>query len=176
MASIIGVETLQHTNGTTAATIDSSGNVTLTNPYELTNPVAFEAYLSANETGFDTTATGDSVAWNATNYNHGSHFKTSGADIGLFVVPFDGIYSFDCWVYSNVDSWSQLWLTINGNRMAYSDVHVGSANANFVGGNWNKKFDAGDKIGVHPYNGGTSEQINSNNNHTYFRGHLVHKL
>ena len=27
MASIIGVETLQHTNGTTAATIDSSGNV-----------------------------------------------------------------------------------------------------------------------------------------------------
>ena len=29
MASIIGVETLQHTNGTTAATIDSSGNVAL---------------------------------------------------------------------------------------------------------------------------------------------------
>ena len=29
MASIIGVETLQHTNGTTAATIDSGGNVTL---------------------------------------------------------------------------------------------------------------------------------------------------
>ena len=29
MASIIGVETLQHTNGTTAATIDSSGNVSL---------------------------------------------------------------------------------------------------------------------------------------------------
>ena len=27
MASIIGVETLQHTNGTTAATIDSSGNL-----------------------------------------------------------------------------------------------------------------------------------------------------
>jgi hypothetical protein len=27
MASIIGVETLQHTNGTTAATIDSSGNI-----------------------------------------------------------------------------------------------------------------------------------------------------
>lgn len=27
MASILGVETLQHTNGTTAATIDSSGNV-----------------------------------------------------------------------------------------------------------------------------------------------------
>jgi len=29
MASILGVETLQHTNGTTAATIDSSGNVSL---------------------------------------------------------------------------------------------------------------------------------------------------
>ena len=31
MASIIGVETLQHTNGTTAATIDSSGNVVISN-------------------------------------------------------------------------------------------------------------------------------------------------
>jgi len=31
MASIIGVETLQHTNGTTAATIDSSGKVSLPN-------------------------------------------------------------------------------------------------------------------------------------------------
>jgi len=31
MASIIGVETLQHTNGTTAATIDSSGNLDLAN-------------------------------------------------------------------------------------------------------------------------------------------------
>ena len=32
MASIIGVETLQHTNGTTAATIDSSGKVTFEKP------------------------------------------------------------------------------------------------------------------------------------------------
>jgi hypothetical protein len=31
MASIIGVNELQHTNGTTAATIDSSGNLILTN-------------------------------------------------------------------------------------------------------------------------------------------------
>lgn len=31
MASIIGVETLQHTNGTTAATIDSSGKVSFPN-------------------------------------------------------------------------------------------------------------------------------------------------
>jgi len=31
MSSILGVETLQHTNGTTAATIDSSGNLILTN-------------------------------------------------------------------------------------------------------------------------------------------------
>lgn len=31
MASILGVETLQHPNGTTAATIDSSGNLTVPN-------------------------------------------------------------------------------------------------------------------------------------------------
>jgi hypothetical protein len=33
MASIIGVETLQHPNGTSAATIDSSGNVKFNNRY-----------------------------------------------------------------------------------------------------------------------------------------------
>ena len=33
MATIIGVETLQHTNGTTAATIDSSGDVNFANRY-----------------------------------------------------------------------------------------------------------------------------------------------
>jgi hypothetical protein len=37
MASILGVETLQHTNGTTAATIDSSGKVAFIKP---TNSIA----------------------------------------------------------------------------------------------------------------------------------------
>ena len=35
MASIIGVETLQHTNGTTAATIDSGGSVAMDNTYSM---------------------------------------------------------------------------------------------------------------------------------------------
>ena len=37
MASILGVETLQHTNGTTAATIDSSGVVSFPNSKDVYN-------------------------------------------------------------------------------------------------------------------------------------------
>ena len=62
MASILGVETLQHTNGTTAATIDSSGHVDLgansvvqiiTNTYD----TELSLTTSYQDTGLDATIT-----------------------------------------------------------------------------------------------------------------------
>lgn len=50
MASIIGVQELQHTNGTSAATIASSGIVTNS------TPVGFVVDLQANQTGLTTNA------------------------------------------------------------------------------------------------------------------------
>jgi hypothetical protein len=175
MASIIGVETLQHTNGTTAATIDSSGSIAIEQYAKVESPVAFNAYLTGNITGFDTTNFALSVAFNATTYNLNNNFQTSGSDIGLFVAPHNGIYSFDGWIYSAVSTFSQVWLTLNGSRMNYTDLAKG-INRAFVGGTWNVKLSAGDKVGLHPYNTGTSEQINSSGSHTYFRGHLVYKV
>jgi len=75
MASILGVETLQHTNGTTAATIDSSGvisqpaipcacvGLTTANPDDTSNP-----YDPAN---------GTIIKWDTVFVNQGSCYDSS---------------------------------------------------------------------------------------------------
>jgi len=69
MASIIGVETLQHTNGTTAMEIDSSGRVTKP------NNICFFAYIDANTS---VSASGyQTVPFDATEFNVGNCYSTS---------------------------------------------------------------------------------------------------
>lgn len=166
MASILNVDKIRATGSTTdALTITSSG-------YAKPTLIAFEASLSANHTGFDTTSFGTVVPFNQTTYNNGSGYNTSGSDIGLFTVPVAGMYTFDYWIYSSVDTWNQAWLVKNGSRMTATDV-VQTTSGNFIGGSNTVKLAVGDKIGVHPYNAGSSEQINTSAQHTYFRGHLV---
>ena len=165
------------TNIDIAGTLDVTGTLTADGNVDVSGHVkptliAFEASLSANHTGFDTTSFGTVVPFNQTTYNNGSGYNTSGSDIGLFTVPVAGMYTFDYWIYSSVDTWNQAWLVKNGSRMTATDV-VQTTSGNFIGGSNTVKLAVGDKIGVHPYNAGSSEQINTSAQHTYFRGHLV---
>ena len=77
MASILGVETLQHTNGTTAATIDSSGYTFLKLPHFLIRNTSAQNILTAtyvraefNDTVLDThnfaDLTNNKIVFNAT--------------------------------------------------------------------------------------------------------------
>lgn len=82
MASEIGVQTIQHTNGTDAMTIDSSGRVlTPARP-------AFNAYLNSS---LDSAASNATIIFDATQTNQGSHYSTS---TGIFTAPVSGLYFF----------------------------------------------------------------------------------
>lgn len=80
MASIIGVEQLQHTNGTTAATIASDGAITTTKTVTVTARPAFtvvgradHASLTAAHANFDYI-----TDWNTTRLNQGSLLNSGG--------------------------------------------------------------------------------------------------
>lgn len=95
MTSIIKVDQIQNTSGTVALDIDSNG--VLKQP----SRPAFNAYRST--AGNVTYASGSIISadMTATNMNIGGHYKTSGADVGKFVVPFDGLYYFSMTLFNN---------------------------------------------------------------------------
>jgi len=81
MASIIGVENLQHTNGTTAATVDSSGRI-----LQPAKP-AFHARLTSGSTEGKT----GTLVFNSEDFDIGGNYDTSN---GRFTAPVSGIYYF----------------------------------------------------------------------------------
>jgi len=84
MASILKVDTIQAPNGTTAATIDTSGRIAKPNtPY-------FYAHRSS-ALNYQTSLT--TVVYNSVHENIGSHYDSS---TGVFTAPIDGIYLFSC--------------------------------------------------------------------------------
>ena len=162
MASIIGVETLQHTNGTTAATIDSSGNVVLTQ-----NKIAFEAKTTANITGYNgNSGQTNQVVFNDEKYDLGSNFDPT---TGLFTAPVDGIYTFFSGVYADTNI-QQLWPLVNDVRVPTFFVQPSGG---FASGSFIYKLDASDTVGVKVYTNSSGVTIYTNTLHTFFAGCLT---
>jgi len=83
MSSILKVDTIQNTGGTTGLTIDSSGRVL--------NPNVIAWFV--NKTSSQTASGADElVTWNTVTLNQGSGFQTSGGNANKFVAPVHGIY------------------------------------------------------------------------------------
>ena len=106
MSSVLKVDTIQNTGGTTGLTIDSSGRVL--NP----NTVAWSAYKDATQTA---SAANERVTWATTTLNKGNGFSFSGATANAFVAPVAGLYSTSCqWLTTNTTSQNDIHLTKNG--------------------------------------------------------------
>jgi len=118
MSSILGVETLQHTDGTTAATIDSSGNITASGNVITPARPAFQVGFTTSVWVQPSAAT--EIAFDDVYFNIGSNYSTS---TGRFTAPVDGVYYFGGKMYlMNGSATSSFYIKKNGvtdNRRIY---------------------------------------------------------
>ena len=165
MASELGVQTIQHTNGTDAMTIDSTGRVnTPARP-------AFHAYANdgwlnlPNNTW--TTAPLDHV-----NYNIGSHYDTTNYK---FVAPVGGIYHFIGQTYFNPHSILRLRFTVNGNEKIFIKQKFDTSGLNLqMSSHLQLVADDEVQFQIRADSGAnTSSDVFYGEAHTFFSGHLV---
>lgn len=175
MASIIGVENLQHTNGTTAATIDSVGRVlTPARP-------AFHAYGTTASWTIFSNSLFTKLVLPATTLNIGTHYDTTNCK---FVAPVAGVYHFYYKVYGRVESGggaSTYWMSrFHKNNNAITGYGVVSMAYLYASGgadeaavdSMNILLAANDEITVHAQAGGSSNGQYYPPDST-FGGHLI---
>ena len=108
------VQNIKHTNGTTAQTIDSTGRIlTPTRP-------AFRAYNNTNGWVEQTHGSTEVVAFNAADYNIGSHYSTS---TYKFTAPVTGVYCFYATLYTHADG-NARYIYIQKNDAFYSGMII----------------------------------------------------
>ena len=147
---------------TEAMRIDSAGRIT--KPLQ----PSFHAYLGTNQTGYNANSLG----------NHYIQYDTDVYDIGnnhsngIFTAPIAGVYYFRAEAYTNAYC-TQAWFIVNGSRAVASDA-VYTGDDSFSGNSVILKLAANDTVGFHPYRSGNSSMtVNTNQNHTWFRGMLL---
>ena len=164
MASIIGVETLQHTNGTTAATIDSSGRILKP------NQIAFNAYKSSS--GNTTYAAGSTISTDmtSTDINVGGHYKTSGADVGKFVAPVAGYYHFSINLFNNSTATKRVSLVRSGDNAGFAG-QCQRGQSNDFNSSGVTYLDVGEKVYVTSQYASTV--IYHGSSHSYWSGYFI---
>jgi len=124
MASILKVNEIQHTGGTSALTVDSSGRI-----LQPAKPV-FSAYTT-NTIAYNAAA--QFIVFNQTRVNQGNHFNTS---TGEFTAPVDGVYSVGFKWESNSSSpttYSEASLYIDSTEEMYAISYLISNSTEYSG-------------------------------------------
>ena len=142
MASTLKVNEIQHSGGTTALTIDSSGRIAKP------NMVAFQANRTAG-----TVSAGSIYVCNNTTLNKGNGYSTS---TGKFTCPVDGVYTFYCSILSANNSIANDMIlyknsSISSNMLMRTREDNGGDTAAYatVNLNYTHEFSAGDTIYLH---------------------------
>ena len=166
MASVLKVNEIQHTNGTTAFTIDTSGRVLMpTVPYIHAQGDTDGNVTVANDTSINFTLSRSSC------FSNGITLVSA----TQFTVPIAGIYFFTASVYfSDSNTSCRLQLRQNG---SYNNPHggltqSGSAASRSISVTQLLELSANDYIEVVNASGGSRSTYNGNN-HTFASMHLI---
>ena len=173
MASEIGVQTIQHTNGTDAMTIDSSGRVlTPARP-------SFFAYVDTSDSSDNDYTSMTQVNFDAVQHNIGGHFSLS---TNKFTAPVSGVYQFNWQVrLYNVQSASSANTALKKNGLTHwgNSLYVYGGLEDPQGGHYvspgtsvTVQIDAGDEIDVH-FNAAGDTTVRLQYAGTFFSGFLV---
>ena len=125
MASTLKVNEIQHTGGTSAMTVDSTGRI-----LQPAKP-AFRAYMSASQ-GAPSANTFTTIQFNTKSYDIGGNFNTSNY---TFTTPVAGIYYFYTG-YSYVantgsESGGIISIFAGGSNIAAVDFYIKGSNARY---------------------------------------------
>ena len=155
MASIIGVETLQHTNGTTAATIDSSGNV------EINGKLSHDYVYGQGSQG-STTSAGNSITLDTNRDSSGGvTFEDSNVSIK---VPVAGLYLIGYHVLGDLGSGNlDMHINKNGTMIAGSKLQDTNSTNDNASAQVLEVLAANDKISWYINSGASHGNVDYNN-------------
>lgn len=157
---------LEHTNGTTAMTIDDSARVNFSEaPTSTSRPAFFARRTSGQATG--------TVVFDTVMLNQGSHYNNS---TGIFTAPIAGLYSFSFNVLSdNNGSDSYFATSLYKNGSGYAKVQNRTVEDNDFGSGMSviASLAVNDTVQVVQHNVNLYGTSSSDENMTWFSGYLI---
>lgn len=109
MTGVLKVDNIQNSSGTSAMSIDSSGNLTASNYIRQTNPIAFSAKSNSGAIAVNSSV----IPFSIENFDIGGNYDPAQY---RFVAPVNGVYHFDCHIHSSSAQASAAWIRVNGNN------------------------------------------------------------
>lgn len=136
MSSVLKVNEIQNTGGTTAMTIDSSGRI---------SQPATPSFFATRDAG-TFTANNSVIIFNSVRHNIGSHYDNT---TGVFTVPVDGIYLINFSLISGNTSLVEGEIQVNGNRILNGRNYSGaSGTQNAISGSAVLQLSANDAVRI----------------------------
>ena len=161
MTSIIKVNNIQNSSGTSALTIDSSGRVTRP------QLIAFTAYSNSNSSV--SVSVGNKVPYDAVTLNKGNAYDAS---TYVFTAPVAGVYWFSYSVWNNTSNTGRTGFYVNGTPYGRSDYPIGTRNHSSYYQNDSAssaiELAVNDTVDIRPYAAGV-DVFGTN----YFSGYLI---